>query len=428
MAGEYNQRNTFYNALLAIVFVAMALWFSLPDACCQGFSRSGRILGNANPLGNFLFGNRNPGFLYDPAIPGPFGVSEPFVNSQQPFPTRLDSGSSFENSQLLGANNSASLSSVPDMFGDFFGGRPPFGGGGNVQNGLPPRGGVGTRSIKLSENLSPQPRSRVFFSYHFFNDVFDGAFGDVNRYSVGVEFANAAKTFSLDIRIPVAHTLSNLQVNQFPAFKDTEIGNATFILKQVIAANECSLVSAGLGIAIPTAEDGILLRPGDLRQILRVENEAVHLIPFVGYIREFGPRLFSQGFVQLDIDTSGNPVLGDVNAFNLQPLGIVQDPTLLFVDIGLGYRVFENRRRMIHSMSLAAEFHYATTVQDTDRVNQAGFDVGDVTRRYDVLNFTIGSNLGIGNTVLRPGFVVPLRERQDRQFDFEAFLQLNRYY
>ncbi len=56
-------------------------------------------------------------------------------------------------------------------------------------------------------------------------------------------------------------------------------------------------------------------------------------------------RLFIQGFTQLDIDTAGNPVRGDLMAMSLQLLGMVQDPTLLFLDLSVGYWMHDDPSR-----------------------------------------------------------------------------------
>jgi hypothetical protein len=138
-------------------------------------------------------------------------------------------------------------------------------------------------------------------------------------------------------------------------------------------------------------------------------------------------RWFWQGFVQLDVDANGNRARGDVGGQHLSQFGVLHDATLLFVDAGVGYTLYE--RDCPHGMlriSPTAEIHYSTTLQDTDAVAGNGFVVRSATRRFDVLNLTFGTAVVLNERLaIRPALAFPLRDEDDKQFDLEAMLQID---
>jgi hypothetical protein len=293
---------------------------------------------------------------------------------------------------------------------------------------VPNGGAAGVRRIKISEDNSPQPRCRVFWNYNFFNDVFGGV-GDVNRYVFGIERAFWNNQASIEVRAPFAATLASDQiVTDGAALRDTEFGNMTFTYKHVLIQGDRGLLSAGLGVAIPTGDDARLSLPAG-PTILAIDNESVHLLPFAAILSNATDRLFWQAFVQLDIDANGNPVRGDVTGANVAPIGVFQDATLLFVDVGMGYRAYQNPNGAVTQISPVAELHYATTLQDIDTVAGGGLTVQGVTDRFDVLNLTLGVDFATQGAVnIRPAVAFPLTGGSGNQFDYEAMLQVNMGY
>jgi hypothetical protein len=319
------------------------------------------------------------------------------------------------------------LARTPSMFGDFFGGGRPRSGPDGQGRRAPPRGGAGVRLVKIAENYTPAPRNRLFATYHFFNDVFQGEAGDVNRYTVGFESTYWDENRSVELRVPFAYTIDSRQLDDPVTAKNTELGNLTVTLKNVLLARDNWLLSGGLGISVPTADDNQVARPGDMREILRVENEAVHLLPFLGLMAAPSDRIFIQSFAQLDIDSNGNTVRGDLMAMNLKQIGVIQDPTLLFLDASFGYWLYdEPEGECLTGVAPIVELHYTTTLNEADLVKRDGFTVGDLSRNFNILNLTLGTHFEFYDRCsLRPGFVIPLRDGDDQQFDFEFFLQAN---
>jgi hypothetical protein len=288
---------------------------------------------------------------------------------------------------------------------------------------IPPGGGAAIRRIKISENTSPQPRCRVFFNYNFFNDVISGI-GDVNRYTFGIEHCMADQTRSIELRVPFASTLAADQTAGVQS-KNTEWGNLVFVGKQVLFQNDQSLISAGLGVAVPTGSDSRLFLPNG-QQVLHINNNAVHLLPFVAALSSPSDRWFWQGFLQFDVDTNGNSIRGDLSGRNLNQFGVLQDTPLMFADVAGGYQLYQNPYGTIAGIAPVAELHYATTLQDADFANGNGFMLRDFSNRFDVVNLTLGTNiLGRNGASIRPAFVIPLRTGDNKQFDYELQVQGN---
>jgi hypothetical protein len=289
---------------------------------------------------------------------------------------------------------------------------------------VPEGGGAGVRRVKVSENNSPLPQSRVFFNYNFFNDVI-GGIGDVNRYTFGAEWTLDGGCSSLDLRVPFAATIDATQTAGAIGH-GMEFGNVALTYKRVLRRNECAVLSGGLGLAAPTSSGSRLLRP-DGREILHIESEAVHLLPFLAVLAKPTERFFWQSFLQLDVDVNGNPVHADLLGLQPTRIGVIQDATLLFADLGAGYSLFENEcGRICTGAAALLELHYSTTLQDADTAEGNGFMVRGLTNRFDVLNLTAGVNLLCRNgATLRPAMVIPLRTDDDEHFDYEAIFQAN---
>ena len=127
------------------------------------------------------------------------------------------------------------------------------------------------RAFKISENQSPRPQDRVFFSFNFFENVnqsVNKAFGSpvtnmrVYRYVWGVE-----KTFnngmgSVGIRLPLnTLTADSTRPKQFSTPTSTSLNDLSVYAKYILCQNvkTGSLVSVGMLIAPRPAR-------GDVRQ------------------------------------------------------------------------------------------------------------------------------------------------------------------
>ena len=298
---------------------------------------------------------------------------------------------------------------------------------------IPPGVGVAVRRIKIAENNSPIPRDRYYLDFKHFRDV-KGGFGDVSRYTFGFEKTFSEGRFSFDTRLPFAATLD---VDQFASgmgsnsgLRSVESGNVTFILKQVFRETEQFLVSGGLGVAVPTGSDTRLFL-SDGTPVLAVENKSVHVLPYLAGLWSPGERFYLQSFLQVDVAANGNPVRGNIAGGVLPQIGVVQDATLLFVDVSSGYWVYRDRTgsRLLRGLAGIAELHYNTTSQDADIVTAPGIDIRGLSSRFDVLNATFGFQTEIGEALtITTAMTFPLRNRDDRQFDNEIAVLANLFF
>lgn len=328
------------------------------------------------------------------------------------------------------ASTSAGVS-VPDMIGDFFGNGYLYRIG---SHGASVTAAGGDRRFKTTENNSPFPRNRVFFNYNHFHNAVTNAFGErenVNRYTFGVESTIFNEFNSIELRVPFAGTVAANQDLADPNFDSTEFGNISIAFKRLIFRNECSAVAVGLGVSLPTGDDSVITSSGVPQVIFN--NDSVHFQPFLGVYRKVDERLFWQFFTQVDFDANGNRfVLPSTSGlFGISPPAnniseTLQDQTLLFLDLSVGYWLYKDDycRGYLTGLAPMLELHYTTTLQDQDLGNLGVFVP---IERRDVLNLTAGMFFQIGQmSSLKVGVVSPLREDFDKIFDAEVGVQFVR--
>lgn len=390
---------------------------------------------------------------------------------------------------------------APYMLGDSFGISGNFflgyisaaNGGTQVSaNSSSPIGGG--RRLKISESVSPMPRDRVFFTYNGFRDAYQsqglaggvrprgnpgaqsiggpsslgfpaGGAGlgtrsfDVNRFTFGLEKTFFNGSVSAEVRVPFSSTLgSNLLVtnNNIPGEEHLEFDNISTTFKALLYQTRSLAVSGGLLVNLPTADDVVITQflpdaldlrmrmPRVLGHNLVVENDAVHLSPFLGYLLTPTNRLFIQGFAQFDIPVNGNrtvftPVVDGV-ALPSQVRSL-DDQALLQLDLSAGYWVYRNPwAEWLRGVASIIEVHYTTTLEDADMQrfdltpNNTSYSAifGNSANRVDVVNLTLGAAMQLRDrTMISTGFVFPLNKGQrdqNFQFDWEFQFQLNYHF
>ena len=134
-----------------------------------------------------------------------------------------------------------------------------------------------------------------------------------------------------------------------------------------------------------------------------------------------------QNYVQIDVAANGDPVLGNLLFGPLANLGTFTDSTLLHLDTAISRRVYENRRaQFLRSVAASGEIHYTTTLQDSDVVDANGLRFASLKPNFDVVNSTLGLHFQLGERlVVTPAMAIPLSTGLDKQFDYEALLQVN---
>lgn len=350
-----------------------------------------------------------------PGQPNMFQISEPMIPGISP-PQQLGQGT------LAYGGGTATYQGIGNPVGDgdnwgldFSHTFTPV----QVLVNVPVGGAVGRE--KIAENNSPEPRARIFWNYNFYNDVF-GGIGDVNRNSVGMEQPLGDGMTSFEVRLPFAGTLDVDQVAGGPVARNTQFGDVTLIGKVLLTEADDYLVSAGLGLTIPTAE-GSRVFTNTGTKIMNLDHQAVRILPFLACMHAYESGWYWQSFLQLDIAASGDPLALDVTGTNLTRVGVLQEPTLMFLDVGIGHWLMGGPAQGGPGVAATAELHYASTLQDADSINTNGLLITSAVNRYDLLNATLGFNIALNERVaIRPAMVIPLH---DDQFDYEAMVQMN---
>ncbi len=285
--------------------------------------------------------------------------------------------------------------------------------------------------VRIQDNNNAMPTDRIFLDYNYFHNVPFTANGiDVNRLTPGVEKTFFNQMASVEVRVPMAVTYNS---NQFLSTavdtSEPEFGNVAIIPKVLLTSNSEMAVAAGLGIALPTA-DNINVYGQSGSQLLSVENESVHLIPFLACLyTPQGADYFVQVFVTLDVDANGNAVNADVGSGSLEQIGIWNDQSLASGSLTVGKYLFQNysRSSIVKSFSAVSELHYTGTASDADTVDSGPFLLGNANHDLSLLNGTFGGHLRLQNSSFTGGYTVPLTS-SDRIFDGEFRLFINQFF
>jgi len=366
----------------------------------------------------------------------------------------------YTRAELLARTRMLADSRMPNMWGDFFDGTPypltlndlsilpPEWLNESTSPGaqlrglrLPRAGGLALRRVKLAENSSPLPMDRWIGNYNLFDNV--DRIGNVTRFTFGAEktFDDGLKSF--EARISFAHTLSNNQIYKVPVGSspfvtkhlDDEFGNLILTYKQIVRPLDDGIVTAGIGIALPTADDQFLFNQNTANPalLMKVHNDAVHLMPFIAFMRQPNDKLMIQGFAQVDFATRGNPVLIRTTPAPspLTDAAKIEAVPLLFLDLGLAYKWIENRQGLINAVTPLLELHYSLGMRNRDqlRFGESGpppiFDF-EPSGRISVLNLTAGASLQMGDSIfVRPAVSIPLSNGAGASYDYEFGVHVN---
>jgi hypothetical protein len=343
------------------------------------------------------------------------------------------------------------LASVPNMFGDCgmttaavtLEQVPPI----NAGFMLPMVGG--SRTGKMAENDIAMPVDRVFFGYNHYADIFQmrsqpgfqpgppGLFRQepIDRYTIGAEKTFFDQMTSIEVRMPFTGSfdasLPGLGVN------NGNFGNMALIFKGLLFRGQNLGIGAGMAVDTPTGSD-FVARFSTVN--MRFVNQAVHLLPYVGFLYApgdpqwgWGDNIFLTGFLQYDAAANGNNIRFETpNGRPITSLGKFNEQDLLFVDLSLGYWIYRNPLARWSGLALISEMHYTTSVQNTDLVTAAvqgvGATVTNPSNRFDVMNGTFGFQvLMFDMSSLRVAGVFPMGSRMDQRFfDSEVQVQFNR--
>ena len=354
------------------------------------------------------------------------------------------------------------LANMPDMFGDSFVRNltlesfDPIDGSGesfSVED-IPSAGGG--RQTKIGENNTAMPSARVYFTHNHFHNAYSSEFlittlaagattarqdYSLDRYTFGIELPyTLGGLWSVELRLPVTGGQTAIfdadpgtANNSRSVFSTGEWGNAAAIFKRLIADTDDTALSVGCAVEAPTGSNGVS-EFALTRHV--IENEAVHVQPFIGLLHVPNDTFVFQFFAQLDVATNGNTVRFEaIESAATGVFGKYNEQTLLFLDASLGMRVYENPAAPIVTgiMSLI-EVHYTTTLQNSDRVTGTritgmtpSYVYQNSANRVDVVNLTTAFDIEVAQAFnVRIGGVFPLRSGDNRFFDGEVTFQFSR--
>ncbi|HEX4128834.1 MAG TPA: hypothetical protein VHZ24_02240 [Pirellulales bacterium] len=261
----------------------------------------------------------------------------------------------------------------------------------------PPGAEVGR--TKIAENTSPMPRDRVYLGYSYFNGVPLTPGGtNVNRYSPGFEKTFFDRWASFELRMPMASSIgNNIITDGSTATGQTQFGNMVTTLKTLLIQNQNRFaLSSGLALQLPTGANTNVYDPsGNL--LVKVDQRAVHFLPFLGFLYTPSDRFFLQGFSQIDIDSHGARVQMVDALGNLTTLDRVRDQNLMYTDIGCGYWIRQRRDEYGNRTGIAPifEFHWNKGLNSANTVQAGSVAVGTAGGGLDDMNLTLGCNFAI---------------------------------
>lgn len=339
-----------------------------------------------------------------------------------------------------GGRSSRRLANTPSMFGDFLSNQSVglFTSLDYVEGRLPIAAGAGP--LKIADNNLAIPKNRVYFAYNHFHNALGEARAPnagypfekfrqlpIDRYTAGFEKTFLCDLWSVELRVPVtgrSHT-----DDEDYRLGGGNMGNVSFILKRLIYESDNFAASLGVGIETPTGSDVSIDVPfPNFNYTVRVNNESVHLHPYLGFVSQGDSYYFWNGFVQCDFATNGNPAQLNFPVNN-QVTNVLNPSNFLHIDLGSGVWLHRNPcARLITGFAAIMEVHYTTAMNDADKVN---FDtnfiqLGSPFQRYNGANLTFGLHTEIVNhTKLRVASAFPVHA-QRRFFDSEIMVSLIR--
>lgn len=331
------------------------------------------------------------------------------------------------------------LAGTPNMFGDSLeSGNGVFVSGPTASSSATTPLAGGNRRMKIAENDNSLPQDRIFVLYNHFQDaasIDDITAGSttqraisLDRYTIGFEKTFLDGLWSFEMRMPFGGGYG-YESADFGSFAG-QIGNLDVVLKRVVYQSETTVAAIGLCIDTPTGSNATGVGQGveyDIR------NQATFLSPYVGILRRPNDKLFYQAFLQVDVPTNGNRIdYVDTVARTTGAFGTLNDQTLMYADLSVGYWLSRNPDAdWVTGLASLVELHYTTTVQDADIVTGTTsgrfFSFGNFSNRVDVVDLTMGLHAELkNNTLCRVAGVVPLRTGDDRLFNAEVQVQLER--
>lgn len=356
------------------------------------------------------------------------------------------------------------LTNTPDMFGDSL----PRLGALTVRQDLNPIGfprietsqmlsvAGGGRGVRIGENNKALPADRIHIDYHHFENALAMDAGvrdavsytdrstddlEIDRVTFGLEKALFDGLMSIEARLPISagadYRFSGGAPSPLVSYSAGEVGNLSFIFKQVLYAGPRGALSAGIAVETPTGAD-VRATVGGVKYMLK--NDAVHLHPWIGVLCLPSTDSFVHSFVQIDVPTGGNRLVWrQMSGPGDGSFGVYNDQTALYWDTAIGHWLHRNPDSpIVTGLAALFEVHWATTLNDPDLVSGSVVSPGPLPSQVQVTNpegwfnsVNLTTALAIQlhrRSTLRVAGTFPLLAEQNRFFDGELAVQWTRRY
>jgi hypothetical protein len=259
------------------------------------------------------------------------------------------------------------------------------------------------RYFKISDDDSPRPQSRTYFSFNYFYDLGDtinrltsGGIQHtrIHREIFGWEWASDDGTTSIGLRLPIDTYNAS---GPLPGLDgaSTDIGDLSIIFKWLLWQNEAgSLLSTGLAVTAPTGPSPF----AGSRDLAVYHNTCLQ--PYCGWIWSAGD-LYLQGFTAIDAPTDLNDVV------------------LLSNSVAAGYFLYQNRlNNSLTAVIPTVEVHVNTPL------NHRGIlGLSDPAGTPDMVDITGGVQFEYRDkSSMAIAFAMPVAG--PRMFNFEILAQL----
>jgi hypothetical protein len=282
--------------------------------------------------------------------------------------------------------------------------------------------------VKLSENVSPLPRDRVYFNYsYFYNALIGDLRNDINRFTPGVEKTFADGWTSIEVRTPFAATVASTQTIDpsdpcgVADAQDVEFGNMSVIFKSVIAIGDTWAVTGGMQVMLPTADDVLVLGSPGGPAVVRVDNQSTRLMPFTGFIWAPNETFFGQSLLQIDTAANGNPAYLKTPGQNaLDYVGQLEYPTFMYLSFSGGYWAYKSDVTRLTGFAPIVEVHVNQAFEGSDVIQTTQYRLGADYGVMSIVNGLVGCNFEWGRrSTLTFAYVTPFGGGVDRWFDGE---------
>ncbi len=345
----------------------------------------------------------------------------------------------------------------------------------------------GGNRLNVAENGAVLPTDRVFFTYRHFSNAYETSIlgqnrgTDVERFDLGLEETAFDGLISCELRLPLLRQL-NTDLDIYDSSDGSsgpltdrhgELGNLGVNFKLSLINRSPFALTAGVGVNCPTADDARIAQdyddsvvpifadspsfttaPTDFTLIGRFNNQTVNLVPYLAWNARPTDRFFHQGFLQIDApinrSTATISVDGQItpdavvspSSFSVQESGELDQQTLLRLNLGFGYWICQGERGgALRGLAGIFECHYTAALEDANpfivpvtELDNIGtgpnvpVDVlaGPIYSDINQVNLTAGVAANFASCQVTNGFIVPVTENENRSFDFEYSLQVNR--